>query len=441
MIADAAPAAASPGTFSQTLSAFLDAHDAATELPGALVPAVGRQTLADDGKDAPTADRDDASDANSDSDTTEPPPIWLPSALLPLVPPQLLPATLSASAPVTAVATSVPSAPGAAAPPALATSPHVVPAFPDTVADIPNAAAPTADPVATTAMPPSPIPAAAMPSPSPVIAPALSANPTVTPAAVAAVAPQAAAIVADAIGRVLQTPARVDAPVHAAPPNDTSGAAVATAAMVTATAATAQPIAVSATPQPASQVFAGAIAAAAAWREPAARSSKQDPTDASAQLGIAAPLQVADRAVVQATGDAGGTALDLTQDTGLHRMIDHIETLRDAAGDRADAQDTRIRLVPDALGSVDVQVRQDGATVHVAFTAQHDATATLIADAQPRLTQLAAERGVTIGGTSVATDTGSSAQQQACPAPVLPTAPASALSEIETETPSDARVA
>ena len=58
--------------------------------------------------------------------------------------------------------------------------------------------------------------------------------------------------------------------------------------------------------------------------------------------------------MVQAASGTAQTALDLTADTGLQHMIDRIETLRDAA----DATDTRVRLIPDALGSIDVAVRQ-----------------------------------------------------------------------------------
>ena len=73
-------------------------------------------------------------------------------------------------------------------------------------------------------------------------------------------------------------------------------------------------------------------------------------------------------------------------------MIDQIEALRDAA----DATDTRIRLIPDALGPVDMSVRRDGDAVQVHFTATEAATRQLIADAQPRLAELADARGIRI---------------------------------------------
>ncbi|MEH3159976.1 MAG: flagellar hook-length control protein FliK [Sphingomonas taxi] len=86
-------------------------------------------------------------------------------------------------------------------------------------------------------------------------------------------------------------------------------------------------------------------------------------------------------------------------------MIDHIERLRDAA----DAQDTRIRLVPDALGGIAVSVKSVDDAIHVRFTADHAATRALIEDAAPKLAQIAEDRGVRIGQTIVET---SAAQQQ-----------------------------
>lgn len=191
----------------------------------------------------------------------------------------------------------------------------------------------------------------------------------------------------------------------------------------------------SAVPQPAGRVFAAALATA--WRDRAQRSGDPEASAGTMTPGVGAPTHAGDAASVPAAGNAGQSGLDLTRDTGLQRMIEHIETLRDDA----DARDTRIRLVPDALGSVDVAVRQVGDRVHVHFTAAQEATRALIADAQPRLSELAAARGVRIGDTSVSADSGSGtgAAPQPRPAPSITPAPR-ALSE-ETQTPSDARVA
>ena len=103
-------------------------------------------------------------------------------------------------------------------------------------------------------------------------------------------------------------------------------------------------------------------------------------------------------------------------------MIDRIEVLRDDAN----ARDTRIRLVPDALGSIDLSVRKDGDAVHVHFTAENQATRTLLAEAQPRLAELAEARGVKLGGATVDTGTGGGANYQPRFEPARAQAPAAA---------------
>jgi flagellar hook-length control protein FliK len=146
--------------------------------------------------------------------------------------------------------------------------------------------------------------------------------------------------------------------------------------------------------------------------------------------------EVALRNAVQPTGDTRHVPLELRGDTGLQKMIDHIETLRDGA----DANDTRIRLTPDALGAVDVAVRRNGDAVHVHFTAENAATRTLLTDAQPRLTELAEQRGVRIAGSSVETGTGSGGGHQQPPRPAAPISNVSVSTPIEA-TGDDARLA
>jgi flagellar hook-length control protein FliK len=198
----------------------------------------------------------------------------------------------------------------------------------------------------------------------------------------------------------------------------------------------AQAIVVSALPQPAGQVFASARAIAGWWREHSQRGDGRDQPDVATSFATAAPIDLRERAIVQATADTAHPALDLTADSGLQQMIDRIETLRDTA----DARDTRVRLIPDALGSIDVAVRQEGERVHVRFTAEHEATRALIAEAQPRLSELAAARGVRIGDTSVSTGTGGGGTTPQ-PRPVPSRAPASALSDAVTLSTTDHRLA
>jgi flagellar hook-length control protein FliK len=141
--------------------------------------------------------------------------------------------------------------------------------------------------------------------------------------------------------------------------------------------------------QPAFRAFASALFEAAAHdARPVA-----DPTAPSALPPLTG---VAATAPSPAPTDARAP-LDLTQPRWPTAMVDRIEALRD----RADSGDTRIRLVPDALGSIEVAVRQVGDTVHVHFTAAEAQTRSLLLDAQPQLARAAADRGMTLGDTSV----------------------------------------
>jgi flagellar hook-length control protein FliK len=198
-------------------------------------------------------------------------------------------------------------------------------------------------------------------------------------------------------------------------------------------------ITVSTTPQPAGQVFAAAIAAATSWRSKPALPGQGDAAILAAALSTGPAVNLPDQTAVAATGSTNAAPLDLRQDPGLQRMIDHIETLRDDAN----AHDTRIKLSPDALGSVDVAVRQEGDRVHVRFTTEHEATRALIAEAQPRLTELASARGVRIGDTSVTTDSaggGNGAAPQPRPTPQPSRTPPRARADA-TDDPVDHRLA
>ena len=88
----------------------------------------------------------------------------------------------------------------------------------------------------------------------------------------------------------------------------------------------------------------------------------------------------------------------------MDHMIDHIETLQGEGGVR----ETRIRLSPDALGSLDIVLSDDSDGVAVRFSADHAATRALLADAAPRLTELAEARGLRL---STSTGEGASHRQ------------------------------
>jgi flagellar hook-length control protein FliK len=192
------------------------------------------------------------------------------------------------------------------------------------------------------------------------------------------------------------------------------------------------------TAQPAGQVFAAAIAAASGNRERPARDDDDRGAPGGTLMVATAQIDTAHRPVVQPTSDVRHAPLDLRDDRGLQGMIDRIEVLRDDA----DARDTRIRLVPDALGGIDLSVRKDGDTVHVHFTAENQATRTLLTEAQPRLAELAEARGVKLGGATVDAGTGGGANQPPRFEPARHGAPpAAATGAADTETPTDQRLA
>jgi hypothetical protein len=58
--------------------------------------------------------------------------------------------------------------------------------------------------------------------------------------------------------------------------------------------------------------------------------------------------------------------LDMRRQEWMGQMVDHIEAMRDASPTR----ETRISLSPEALGKVDVSIRQDGDRIHVHFATE-----------------------------------------------------------------------
>ncbi len=188
-----------------------------------------------------------------------------------------------------------------------------------------------------------------------------------------------------------------------------------------------QPPAAATQPQPgtvasAAQVFGAAIQAAAQRRdEPRLR---DDTT-------LLAPLTAAGTVHALAPTTDAQAPLDMRQERWPAAMIERIDILRDAAN----ATDTRIRLIPDALGTIDVSVRKDGDTLHVHFAAEQAATRTLLQDAQPRLAELADSRGMKLTQSSV--DTGTGQQQQRAATPHQPSAPARARAGTATAADTD----
>jgi flagellar hook-length control protein FliK len=99
---------------------------------------------------------------------------------------------------------------------------------------------------------------------------------------------------------------------------------------------------------------------------------------------------------VSAAADVQQVALDTRRQEWMGKMVEHIEALRDAAPVR----ETRLSLAPEVLGKVEVSIRREGDRLHVHFTTETHAARQLIADAQPRLGELAEARGLKLGQTS-----------------------------------------
>lgn len=177
----------------------------------------------------------------------------------------------------------------------------------------------------------------------------------------------------------------------------------------------AQPVQVEApAPTSAPQLAAALFAAAAAGATPAEtrRTLIQDllPTGAPVAFGdIVRPH------AITAAADVQQGALDMRRQEWMGQMVDQLEAMRDASP----ARETRLSLSPEALGKVDVSIRQDGDRIHVHFATETQAARQLLTEAQPRLSELAEARGVKLGQTSV--DGGGAGQGSARHARQVPT--------------------
>lgn len=294
----------------------------------------------------------------------------------------------------------VPAAP-AAAPPVLA---HVV---------VP-VQAPVAAPVSVATAPAAPV----LPE-----EPSIAVQPSVAPASAA---PRSDAPVAQAVSE----PARVDAPAPRIRTVGPVAAPVRQPAIEPVPPLTVAPLIAQASPSAPVQPIAFA---------PLRRAVAE--ADQPLVTSIAAP-GAASLQQVTATPDAQQGTLDMRRQEWLGKMVETIEAMREAAP----VKETRLSLVPDALGKVDISVRQEGDRVHVHFAAETQAARQILTDAQPRLAELAEQRGVRLGQTSVDMgQAGANAQSgqrhNEAQRPQNPTAPASARAAKDQLTQSDDRVA
>jgi Meckel syndrome type 1 protein len=302
-----------------------------------------------------------------------------------------------------------PSAPASRAVAAPQTPVAAAPTSPEVSAPAPAVAAPTI-PVDVTASAPTatvtPLPAAPQPA-APAVLPATVQQATIVTTTAAPVIALAAAVpVAGATPRPLVVgQVTAAAPVAAAsvttdatlptPVVETPVDATPRAVHTPLPAAAAAPLAAS-TPaiETAARTFADAIHRAVTGDDRAAPADPLTATPApvAAQGAITTAAVIAPAPTQQAT-------VDMTHARWPQAMVDHIEKLRDMA----DANDMRIRLIPDALGAIDVAMKRTAEGVSVQLTAEQPQTRQLLAEAQPRLTEMAQERGLKMQQTS--TDT------------------------------------
>ncbi|WP_186728894.1 flagellar hook-length control protein FliK [Sphingomonas panacisoli] len=206
--------------------------------------------------------------------------------------------------------------------------------------------------------------------------------------------------IADVIPAVIEPPVTIDTPVAdlpvAKPTNDAPVTPQPIKLPLLQPAKTPLPTPVSLNPTPAPSVAALPALFALSMTDRMKRDddsiSSLTPTTASSLSQPTTTLPVAPM------GDAQRQTLDMGRQDWPQKMIDHIEALRD----NANANDTSIRLKPEALGRVDIALRThtDGA-ISVRFTAEQPNTRTMLVDATPQLSAAAEARGIRLSGTSV----------------------------------------
>lgn len=147
-------------------------------------------------------------------------------------------------------------------------------------------------------------------------------------------------------------------------------------------------------------VAAPAIAAAAALADGAAPSRR-------AGVAILPPSPIVDPGALAAPASVHAAApasepppIDTGQAEWIDAMIEQIEALRDARADGGSAT-TRLRLSPDALGGIEILLTGEGDGIEVRINADTAAARQLLAEAAPRLVDLAEARGLKLGQSSV----------------------------------------
>jgi flagellar hook-length control protein FliK len=383
--------------------------------PAILLP--GRQDVAEGGKELPDAvlgvegRSEEQAGTDSDSDDSDastgdapPPPFaWFASAPAPTAEPEVK----AEAAPAVAVEGGAePRARTGTALPELPVAETVDAPVKQTGAQAPvPQAATSAAPEIRPQTPPAATPAPAQPnSDTPMPASAATAPATAAPVPRAApVDPVVQAVMADAVTTTDVVGPDSAEPLPQAPRELRQAAADAPVVRITidrpplpqklsiADVAPGVPPAAVASPSVADQIFA-------AFDRPRGQAGANTAGDPQSALStLAAPATgVQTAAAVAATGQAQDAPLDTRHQEWTAKMIDKIEMLQGGP-----VREAKISLMPEGLGKVDIAIRHDDAGLHVQFSTDTPSARQLIADAQPKLAEIAQERGIRIGSTSV----------------------------------------
>lgn len=172
----------------------------------------------------------------------------------------------------------------------------------------------------------------------------------------------------------------------------------------------------------------------------APRRTYREAAPAGALAALGGSSDVTRLHMLEPAQEANGV-LDMQRQEWPSEMLDRIIALRETPNSR----ETSIRLSPDALGTIDISISQDGDEIRVHIAAENQAARQALAEAQPRLVELAEARGLKLGMTSVGVDAGTAGQGgqrgDASPQPQMNTSPASARSAESAEAETDQRIA
>ena len=305
-------------------------------------------------------------------------------------------------------------------------SPRLAPRFSNRSAP---AAAPMRQSPATVEVPRVSVPPDAEPPPSQYV-PSVAARP----------APTSPAVVSTPIAPTAPTPVQAVAQVGTAA---TVSAAPAPAPRPRPLQSPPRPIPAPAAPSPtllrqsAGQMFAAAMFAAEQPGGAAERDALA--TDLAATISLAGAGAVSNPPTLAVpAAHAREPLLDLARGDWMGSMIDRIETLRDAGG----ARETRLRLSPDALGSVDIAISHDDTgAIQIRIAADTVQARAILADAAPRLADMAEARGLKLGGGGFDADAaGHQGRDAHAPSALVPMRPASAVAESD-DSSTDTRIA